>query len=240
MPTGKSSGQTMARSRASPSAITLTPATIFQRSGNAGSLAEFGSRGPPDRTTTAWSSNRRGVLHRQGIEDDLQRGCIRHMAVTLTVHIFGLDSPVFGFGEKVHSARGLHATGQESVAKFSKCRKRIAVFNSLPSPAFPGNQCPVSGFVYMSGTSPVPQPRDVFSMSMAHHREQNNSNCRERGRRFPYRGCFPADRWRPLSCEAHRRRARRGLGGYLSRRTRSSPRRWSGAASRTANGAASR
>jgi hypothetical protein len=29
---------------------------------------------------------------RQGIDDDLQRGCVRHMAVTLTVDIFGLDA----------------------------------------------------------------------------------------------------------------------------------------------------
>ena len=36
--------------------------------------------------------------------------CIRHMAVTLTVDKFGLNSEFFGFGEKVHSARGLHAT----------------------------------------------------------------------------------------------------------------------------------
>jgi hypothetical protein len=32
------------------------------------------------------------------------------MAVTLTVDKFGLDSEVFSFGEKVHSARRLHAT----------------------------------------------------------------------------------------------------------------------------------
>jgi hypothetical protein len=32
------------------------------------------------------------------------------MPVTLTVHEFGLDSQFPGFGEKVHSARGLHAT----------------------------------------------------------------------------------------------------------------------------------
>jgi len=30
--------------------------------------------------------------------------------VTLTVHEFGLDSQVFGSGEKVHSARCLQAT----------------------------------------------------------------------------------------------------------------------------------
>ena len=28
------------------------------------------------------------------------------------------------------------------------------MFNSQPSPAFPGNQCPASGFVYRSGASP--------------------------------------------------------------------------------------
>jgi hypothetical protein len=32
------------------------------------------------------------------------------MAVTLTVHKFGLDSEGFGSGGKVHSARCLHAT----------------------------------------------------------------------------------------------------------------------------------
>ena len=75
-----------------------------------GSLFEFGLRGltgahhhrPADKP--AWGSNR------QGIEDDPQRGCVCHMPVTLTVDKFGLDSGVFSFGEKVHSARGLHAT----------------------------------------------------------------------------------------------------------------------------------
>jgi hypothetical protein len=46
----------------------------------------------------------------QGVEDDFQRRGVRHMAVTLTVDKFGLDSEVFSFGEKVHSARRLHAT----------------------------------------------------------------------------------------------------------------------------------
>jgi hypothetical protein len=32
------------------------------------------------------------------------------MAVTLTVHEFSLDSELFGFGVKVHSARRLQAT----------------------------------------------------------------------------------------------------------------------------------
>ena len=43
-----------------------------------------------------------------------------------------------------------------SVAKLSRYRKRIAVFNSLPAPAFPGNQCPASGFLYRSAASPFP------------------------------------------------------------------------------------
>ena len=63
------------------------------------------------------------------------------MAVTLTVDKFGLDSQVFGFGEKVHSARGLHATAG-AVAKFSRCRKRIAVFNSKAVPGVPREPMP--------------------------------------------------------------------------------------------------
>ena len=46
---------------------------------------------------------------RQGIEDNFQRNGIRHMALTLTVDKFGLDSQVFSSGEKVHSARCLQA-----------------------------------------------------------------------------------------------------------------------------------
>ena len=79
-----------------------------------GGLAELGPRRLPDRTTTGLVQKpvrRRG---RQGIEDDFQRGRVRHMAVTLTVDKFGLNSQFSGFGEKVHSARGLHATGQET------------------------------------------------------------------------------------------------------------------------------
>src|ERR1700687_2088376 len=105
--------------------------------------------------------------HWQGVEDDFQRGWVRYMPVTLTVQEFGLDSQLFSSGEKVHSARRLHATVRD-VAKFSRYRKRIAVFNSRAPPAFPGNQCPASGFLYMSGASPFPQSkRDVVSMSMA-------------------------------------------------------------------------
>jgi hypothetical protein len=42
---------------------------------------------------------------RQGIENDFQRRGVRHMAVTLTIEKFGLDSEVSSLGEKVHSAR---------------------------------------------------------------------------------------------------------------------------------------
>ena len=52
--------------------------------------------------------------NRQGIDDDLKGGLIRHMAVTLTVDKLGLDSQLISFGEKVHSARGLHGDSGRS------------------------------------------------------------------------------------------------------------------------------
>ncbi len=84
-----------------------------------GSLAEFGPRGPagPDHHRLAEKPVR--DAHRQGIEDDLQRHGIRHMAVTLAVDKFGLDSEVFSSFVKVHSARRLHATVGD-VANFSR------------------------------------------------------------------------------------------------------------------------
>jgi hypothetical protein len=36
------------------------------------------------------------------------------MRVALAVYKFGLDTQFFGFGEKVHSARGLHGTARAS------------------------------------------------------------------------------------------------------------------------------
>src|ERR1700716_722246 len=132
-----------------------------------GSLAEHGPRRltGPDHHHLAEKPVR--CARRQGIDDEFQRGFVRHMAVTLTVDVFGLDTQLSGFGEKVHSARGLHAT-VGAVAKFFRCMKRIAVFNSQASPAFSGNQYPASGFLCMSRTSPFPQSkRDVVSMSMA-------------------------------------------------------------------------
>jgi len=85
--------------------------------------------------------------YRQRIENDLQCRGIRHMAVTLTVHEFGLNTQLSGSGEKVHSARHLHTTGR-SRREFHIFRNRIAVFNALATPPFPGNQCPANGFVY--------------------------------------------------------------------------------------------
>jgi hypothetical protein len=75
-----------------------------------GSLPQFGPRRPAgtDHHRLANKPVRRRA--RQGFEDDFEGGRARHMPVTLTVNKFGLDSPLFGFGEKVHSARGLHTT----------------------------------------------------------------------------------------------------------------------------------
>ena len=100
----------MTRSPVSPSAITLRPATIFQRTGNVAACASSVREGWPDRITTGLAEKPVRRLGRQGIEDDFQRRRVRHMAVTLPVDKFGLDSQVFSFGEKVHSARCLHAT----------------------------------------------------------------------------------------------------------------------------------
>jgi hypothetical protein len=104
---------------------------------------------------------------RQGIKDDLERRRLRHVPVTLTVYKIGLNTEFGSSGEKVHSARCLHATMQ-SVAKFSRCGKRIAVFNSAPIPGFPQEPMALRGFVYMSETSPFPQMKwDAVFMSVA-------------------------------------------------------------------------
>ena len=104
---------------------------------------------------------------RQGVENNFQRDGICHMAVTLTVHEFGLDSQVFGSGEKVHSARRLQTTVGDR-REFCRYRKKIAVLNSMATPTFPGNQCPASGFLYTFEASSFPQSkRDANSMSMA-------------------------------------------------------------------------
>ena len=127
-------------------------------------------RGPPrkarpdDHNPVEKAVRRR---RREGVDNELQRGLARHAVVTESVDKTGLNPQIVGFGEKVHSARGLHATA-EAVAKYSRCRNRIAVFNSKAAPAFPGNQCPARGFLYRSAASPFPQSkRGVVSMSMA-------------------------------------------------------------------------
>ena len=139
----------------------------FPAHGERGRPAELVPRGLTGPHNHRLIKKMAGCPGRQGVDDDFQRRFIGHTTVTLTVQIFGLDSQLFGFGKKVHSARSLHATGQD-VTKFFRCRKRIAVFNSRVALAFPGNQCLAIGFVYRSGASPFPQTkRDVTSMSMA-------------------------------------------------------------------------
>ena len=84
-----------------------------------GGLAEFGPRRLPGPDHYRLVKKRLRYPSRQGIENDFQRRGIRHMAVTLTVDKFGLDSEVSSLGEKVHSARALHATVRD-VAKLSR------------------------------------------------------------------------------------------------------------------------
>ena len=82
-----------------------------------GSLAQLGLRGLTGPNYHRLVEKPARYSNRQGAQDDFQRRGVRHMAVTLTVDKFGLDSEVFSFGEKVHSARRLHATVRD-VAKF--------------------------------------------------------------------------------------------------------------------------
>ena len=166
-PMGKSAGQAMVRSPVSPCAITLRSATIFHLSGNVTASRNSVRDGLPrlhhDRPI---QKTVRGP-DRQGVKDDLERRRLRHVPVALTVDKFGLNPEFGSFGEKVHSARCLHAT-MRGVAKFSRCRKRIAVFNSGPVPGFPPEPMVLRGFVYMSGTSPFLQMKwDAVFMSVA-------------------------------------------------------------------------
>ena len=178
--------------------------------------------GRPRRTTTGWPSNRAGVCGGKCIQDNFKRRRIRHTAVTLTVHEFGLNSTIIGFGEKVHSARSLHAKVQESVVKLSRKRKGIDVSLTRRSAwRSRGNQCPASGFLYRSGTSPVPLSRDAhFQVNGGITVNKTTQTVESATGAFHIEDVYPLDRWRPLSGEADRRRARRGVGGYLSRRTR--------------------
>ena len=84
-----------------------------------GSVAQFGPRGSAGADHHRLLKKSVGFPYRKGIENDLQCLGVRHMAVTLAVQEFGLDSEVFSCGVKVHSARCLHATVTD-VAKFSR------------------------------------------------------------------------------------------------------------------------
>ena len=56
---------------------------------------KLGPRGQPGPDHDRTADQRARGLRRQGIEDDFQGGRVRHTAVTLTVHEFGLDSQAF-------------------------------------------------------------------------------------------------------------------------------------------------
>ena len=87
----------------------LNPRSDFPAQWEGGSL-EFSPRWltGPDHHRLVEEPVRRP--RRQGIEDGFQRHGVCHMAVTLTIHEVGLNAQVFGFGEKVHSARRLQMT----------------------------------------------------------------------------------------------------------------------------------
>jgi hypothetical protein len=70
---------------------------------------EVAPRWPPGADHDRAADKRPRGLRRQRIEDNFKRGGIRHTAVTLTVHEFGLNSLASGLSEKVHSAGTLHA-----------------------------------------------------------------------------------------------------------------------------------
>src|ERR1700677_1033864 len=72
----------------------------FPASREWGSLFEFGLRGLTGAHHHRPSDKPARGSSRQGIEDDLQRSCVCHMPVTLTVDKFGLGSRGFSFGDK--------------------------------------------------------------------------------------------------------------------------------------------
>ena len=74
-----------------------------------GGSREFGSRRPPGPYHDGVADQRSRGLRRQGLQDNFERGGVRHTAVTLTVQELSLDTPGFGLSKKVHSARTLHA-----------------------------------------------------------------------------------------------------------------------------------
>ena len=81
----------------------------FPRHRKLGRGREFGSRRPSGADHDRLADQRSGGLRRQGVQDNFERGGVRHTAVTLTVQELGLDSLGFGLSKKVHSARTLHA-----------------------------------------------------------------------------------------------------------------------------------
>ena len=91
----------------------------FSAQGERGSLLKFSPRGLTRANHDRLIEKPVRYPNWQGVEDDFQRRGVRHMAVTLTVDKFGLDSEVCSLGEKVHSARALHATVSD-VAKLSR------------------------------------------------------------------------------------------------------------------------
>ena len=88
-------GQTMTRSRVSPSRDNLHARNDFPAQRERGGLAEFGlaragRTGPPPPGPATGGVRRTGRASRM----IFSAACIRHMAVTLTVQEFGLDSEV--------------------------------------------------------------------------------------------------------------------------------------------------
>ena len=81
----------------------------FPRHRKPGCSRELGSRRPAGADHDRLADQRSRGLRRQGIQDDFERGGVRHTAVTLAVQELGLDSLGFGLSKKVHSARTLHA-----------------------------------------------------------------------------------------------------------------------------------
>src|SRR4029453_5329278 len=88
------------------------------------------------------------------------------------------------------------------VAKLSKYRKEIEGINAPSRQAFPGTNARRAA-LYKSG-APLSCKWGFDSCQWQHHREQNNSNCRECHSHFPYRACFSADRGRARSVRTYR------------------------------------
>ena len=121
-------------------------------------------------------------LRRKRIEDNFERRRIRHTAVTLTIEEFGLNSAIIGFGEKVHSARGLHAKVRRASRNCSRKQEgdRPCLTHSLRRRS-PGTIARRAAFYICPARLPSCSPeRDVFPCQWRHHREQNNAICRER------------------------------------------------------------